>query len=123
MRRVYIIEDDESVNRALARLLRSAGFDTRIFASVEAFTASGIGSGSGCVLADIQMSGCGGLELPERLQRNGRQLPVIFLTAEDTDTARTAARRAGAAGYFRKPVDDQALIDAIEWAMVNGRSD
>jgi len=120
MSRIYIIDDDESVHRALARLLRSAGFETRTFATVDAFTASEIDSGSGCVLADVRMPGCDGLELPERLRRLGCQLPVIFLSAQDTDTTRAAARRAGAAGFFRKPVDDQALIDAIEWALVNG---
>jgi FixJ family two-component response regulator len=120
MSRIYIIDDDASVHRALARLLRSAGFETRTFATVDAFTASGIDSGSGCVLADVRMPGCDGLELPERLRRLGCQLPVIFLSAQDTDTTRAAARRAGAAGFFRKPVDDQALIDAIEWALANG---
>ena len=121
MPRVYIIDDDESVHRALARLLRSAGFEPRTFASVEAFTASGVDCSSGCVLADISMPGCGGLDLPKHLRRMGCQLPVIFLTAQDTETTRAAARRAGAAGFFRKPVDDQALIDAIEWALVNER--
>ena len=120
MARVYIIDDDESVSRALNRLLRSAGFDARTFTSVEAFADSEFASGEGCVLADIRMPGGSGLELPERLHRLGRDLPVIFLTAQDTETTRAAARRAGAVAFFRKPVDDRALIDAIEWALVNG---
>ena len=121
MPKVYIIDDDESVSRALNRLLRSAGFDTRTFATVKAFTDSEFESADGCVLADVRMPGGSGLDLPERLHRLGRELPVIFLTAQDTETTRAAARRAGAAGFFHKPVDDQALIDAIEWALVNGR--
>ena len=121
MPRVYIIDDDESVNRALARLLRSAGFETRAFASVEAFTNAEFEATDGCVVADVRMPGGSGLDLPARLHRLGRELPVIFLTAQDSRATRAAARRAGAAGFFRKPVDDQALIDAIKWALGKGR--
>ena len=57
------------------------------------------------------MAGTSGLELPALLARAGRRLPVIF-TAHDTAGTREMAQRAGAAAYFRKPVDDQALLDA-----------
>ena len=63
------------------------------------------------------MPGGNALELPELLARSGRKLPVIYTTAHDTDEMREMAQRAGAAAFFRKPVDDQALLDAITWAV------
>jgi FixJ family two-component response regulator len=58
-----------------------------------------------------------GLELPVLLGRAGHILPVIFVTAHDSPETRDLAQRFGAAGYFRKPVDDQALLDAVAWAL------
>lgn len=54
---------------------------------------------------------------PERLHGQGQTLPVIYLTDHDTDRARRQARRVGAAGYFRKPIDEQALVDAISFSV------
>jgi FixJ family two-component response regulator len=70
-----------------------------------------------CIISDVRMPGISGLELPELLARAGRHLPVIFVTAHDTEQTRAIAQRAGAAAYFSKPVDDQALLDAIAWAL------
>jgi len=63
------------------------------------------------------MPGGSGLELPTLLETTGRKLPVIFVTAHDTPETREHALRVGAAGYFRKPVDELALLDAIAWAL------
>jgi FixJ family two-component response regulator len=63
------------------------------------------------------MPGLSALSLPSLLASEEGSTPVIFITAHDTAEHRAAAKEAGAAGYFRKPVDDQALLDAIEWAM------
>ena len=70
-----------------------------------------------CVVSDVQFPGKSGLELPVMLDRAGHHLPVIFVTAHDTPETRDRAQRIGGAGYFRKPVDDQALLDAIVWAI------
>ena len=63
------------------------------------------------------MPGTGGLDLPALIGSAGRHLPVIFVTAHDTPETRDLAKRLGAAGYFCKPVDDRALLDAIGWAL------
>ena len=63
------------------------------------------------------MPGDSGLDLPEMLRRIGRELPVIILTAQDTEPTRAAAKRSDAAAFFRKLVDDQALLDAIRWVL------
>jgi len=113
---VYIIDDDESVRHALCRMLRSAGMAASTYATVDGFIADCVRAGDACVIADVRMPGSGGLDLPAALHRIGCDLPVIIVTARDSDASRAEAKRAGAVAFFRKPVDDQALLDAIEWA-------
>jgi len=115
--RIYIVDDEPSVCTAYARLVRSAKMEARTFASVEDFVGSTFSDQNACVISDIQMPGTSGLELPTMLERAGHRLPVIFITAHDTPETRDRAQRVGAAAYFRKPVDDQALLDAIAWAL------
>jgi FixJ family two-component response regulator len=114
---VYIVEDELSVATAYARLARSAKMKARTFASVEDFMRAEFSDENACVISDVQFPGKSGLELPVLLGRAGHVLPVIFVTGHDTPETRDLAQRFGAAGYFRKPVDDQALIDAITWAI------
>ena len=114
---VYIVDDEPSVCTAYARLVRSAKMQVRTFASVEDFMASAISDANACVISDIQMPGISGLDLPGLLARAGRRVPVIFVTGQDTPEIRNRAQSAGGAAYFRKPVDDQALLDAVAWAI------
>ena len=114
---VFIIDDEASIRTALVRLCHSAGFVGRSFESVEDFLTANLADEGACVVADIRMPGDSGLGLPSRLRALSRKLPVIFMTAFDTPKTRAEARLAGAAGYFRKPVDDRALLDAIEWSL------
>jgi len=118
---VYIVDDEPSICTAYARLVRSAKMRPRTFASVEDFMGSDFTDANACVVSDVQFPGMSGLELPVLLDRAGRHLPVIFVTAHDTQETRDLALRCGASGYFRKPVDDQALLDAIVWAL-SGKS-
>jgi FixJ family two-component response regulator len=114
---IYIVEDDDSMRRALERLMLSAGYATATFASVGEFIATECFLEPACVIADARMPGGSGLDLLEKLRARGSGLPVIIVTAHATPEIRAQARQAGVDGYFRKPVDDQALIDAIEWAL------
>jgi len=118
---VYIVDDEPSVCTAYARLVRSAKMQPRTFASVEDFVSSKFADDNACVISDIQMPGLSGLDLPALLARAGHHVPVIFVTAHDTPEARDRAQQSGAAAYFRKPVDDQALLDAIAWAISGKR--
>jgi FixJ family two-component response regulator len=114
---IYIVDDDASVGRSLARLMRSAGYAPEVFASVDEFLARPTFVEHGCVIADVQMRGGNGLQLQRRLKEHGSTMPVILLTAQDSTATRDEAKRSGFSAFFRKPVDDQALIDAIEWAL------
>jgi FixJ family two-component response regulator len=114
---IYIIDDDASVRRALGRVMTSAGLDHQAFDSAEDFIALSLVEGPGCIVADMTMPGLSGLELKQALNLAHSELPLIFLTAHDTPESRKAAHESGAEGYFRKPVDTQALLDAVQWAL------
>lgn len=114
---VYIVDDEPSVCTAYARLFRSAKMQPRTFASVEDLMRAEFSAENACVVSDIQMPGASGLELPALLARAGYRMPVIFVTAHDTPETRDRAQNVGGAAYFRKPVDDQALLDAIAWVI------
>jgi FixJ family two-component response regulator len=114
---VFILDDDESVRRGLTRTLAAAGFVAKPFASAEAMLDSHPSAPLACVIADLRMPGVWGTDVPRLLREQGLRYPVILITAYDSEQSRAAAQAAGVAAYFRKPVDDQALIDAVVWAM------
>ena len=70
-----------------------------------------------CIILDLRMPGMDGFELLEKLPSGARDVPVIVVSAFDDRKSRERARSMGARAYFRKPVDDQALIDAIQWSL------
>ena len=117
---IYLIENDDSVRIALERLIISAGMPVCAFASAAAFLAAGLPRDSACIITDVMMEGMTGLELQRHLKEAGCRVQFILVTAYDTEAARTEAMKAGAVAYFRKPVDDQALLDAIAWALSSG---
>jgi FixJ family two-component response regulator len=119
--RVFVVDDDPSVRKGLARLLRTAGHDIQAFASASEFLNQVDADVSGCLILDARMPGLSGKELQEELRARGVRLPVIFVTADDDPATRGRARAMKAAGFFRKPVDGTALLDAITWAVESER--
>ncbi|HBL24369.1 MAG TPA: two-component system response regulator [Deltaproteobacteria bacterium] len=114
---VYVIDDDESVRRAFARLLRSANLNVETFPSTQAFLESPKQGTGACIVMDIRMPDESGFDLQRKLAASGITLPVLVVSAGDETVIRDHARALGAAAFFRKPVDDQALLDAIWWAI------
>jgi FixJ family two-component response regulator len=112
---VYIVDDDEAVRTGLSRLMRSAGFEARAFDSAEQFLCSLKTERPACVLLDITMPNVTGLEVQARLREKGIKVPVIAVSARDDEETRRLARELGVQFFLRKPVDDQALLDAIAW--------
>lgn len=112
---VYIVDDDGAVRDAFARLLRSAGLDPRPYGSAERFLEEVRDEPRACVLLDISMPHLDGPQVQARLNDRGIMLPVITVSAHDNAEIRARAQRLGARMFLRKPVDDQALLDAIEW--------
>jgi FixJ family two-component response regulator len=117
---IYVIEDDASVRKAFGRLLRSANLEAETFSSAEEFLSSPRQEENACVIIDIRMPGLTGLDLLERLASERTRIPVIAISAQDDEETREQARELGAVSFYRKPVDDQALLDAIWWAMAKG---
>jgi FixJ family two-component response regulator len=114
---VYIVDDDLSVRRGFARLLQVAGLRVQSFASAESFLDADTRGNDACVVVDIHMEGLSGTELQERLAARKPAIPVIMISAGDAPEIRKVAQRSGVAAFFRKPVDGQALLDAIYWAL------
>ena len=119
---IYVVDDDASVCKAAKRLMKSADLPVQTYSSAEQFLHSCKPTAADCLLVDIQMPGMNGLDLQRHLRESGITVPVIFITAFDNDTTRDAARSAGAAGYFSKPFDGQALLDAIKFANTHANS-
>ena len=113
--RVYILDDEESVRRALGRLMRSAGLEVETFATGEELLNHLPTGARGCLVLDIRMPGLGGHDVMARLGDHHADIAVIALSAQDDAATRDRARELGAVAFFRKPVDDQALLDAIHW--------
>lgn len=117
---VFVIDDDNSVRRALGRLLRSAGLDVCTFASADAFLHAQCEPENACVVADVRMPGMSGLQLQRELRKAGSPLRFIFLTAQDTEDNRDEATRNGSKAFFAKPVDDETLLNAIRQTLAEG---
>jgi FixJ family two-component response regulator len=114
---VSVIDDDESVRRAFQILLRSAGFTSHACSSAEEFLECPSLDDSSVVILDMRMPGMTGLDFLKKLASLKKRIPVIAVSAYDDRQTRDLARELGALVFFRKPVDDQALLDAISWAI------
>ncbi len=121
-RTIYLVDDDSSIRLAMTRLLKSAGYAVEVFAMAEAFLESAFVEKNTLLIIDIHLPGLNGLELQEKLQRDGIAIPVIFITAYDSGEKSERAKSQGAAAYFKKPVDAEALFNAIECAMSSPES-
>ena len=115
--KIYIVDDDLSVRRSLARVVRSANLQAFVFATADKFFQSDYETSNSCLVVDAKMPGCGGLDMLSKLRRDRISIPVIVVTAHDDPETKKAAEEAGAIGFFRKPVDSEALLDAITWAL------
>ena len=114
---VCIVDDDPSVLRGLARLVRSAGFEVETFASATMFLATRAGTGPGCILMDLRMPGMSGLELQEALLRAGHVGPILFMSGNGDIPATVRAMKAGAIDFLIKPFDEAQLMAAIRGAL------
>jgi FixJ family two-component response regulator len=114
---ICIIDDDESIRRALRRLIRSAGWDAETYASAEDFLQTGGSVKPACLILDMHLPGLSGLQLQARLHAEGRNVPVVFITAYASEQMHEAALRAGAVAFLEKPFEEQPLLDAVRRAV------
>ena len=116
---VAIVDDDQSVRRALARLLDASSFNSRTYSSGVEFLNSLASALPECLVVDFQMPEMNGFELCDELVRAGVNIPTILITAHDDKGCRERCRAAGAA-FLLKPLDQAMLISAIDRAIGRG---
>ena len=114
---VFIVDDDQSVRTALARLMRSAELRAETFASAREFLERERPDGPGCMVLDLSMPGSTGLELQQDMAAADIDLPIIFLTGHGTVPSSVKALKSGAVDFLEKPVDDDRLLSAIKDAV------
>jgi FixJ family two-component response regulator len=114
---VSVVDDDESVRESLPDLLREFGFEVQTFGSAEEFLASSHVGHTRCLLLDLTMPGMSGPELQQELTRQGRSIPIVFITANADDTVRPQLLQAGAVDCLFKPFTESALFQAVTTAL------
>jgi FixJ family two-component response regulator len=112
-----VVDDDQSVRRALRRLFKSAGYAAEAFASAEDYLARGIFEGSICLVLDVRMPGLKGPGLQEALEKRGACEQIVFLTGHGDVPTATRAMKKGAVDFLTKPFDDEELILAVKRAL------
>jgi FixJ family two-component response regulator len=117
---VTIIDDDDSVRRALTRLLNASGYGVRTYASATEFLddADSVVPGPGCLLLDVRLPGLGGLELLTALKKSGTERAVVFMTGHGDVLTGVKAMKGGAVDFLLKPFSDEELLDAIGRAVI-----
>ena len=114
---IAIVEDNVSIQRALARLLSTAGWQARTFTSAEAFLHTRLQAVPDCLILDLWLPGMTGVELVEHLTAKGSLLPAIIMTARDDLQMHMRALQAGVVAYFLKPLEGPELLQAVQDAL------
>ena len=119
---ISVVDDDASIREALANLISSVGYEVELYASAEEFLSSTEARMAACLVLDLRMPGMGGLELLRRLTAEGREPPVIVITAQGDDETRAESLAAGAVAFLNKPFKEETILGAIDSALaINGR--
>jgi FixJ family two-component response regulator len=118
---VYIVDDDESLRRAIDMLCTSIGLRTRTYASAREFLEARQGELAGCLVLDVRLPGISGLDFQSQLTEFGIQLPVILVTGHGDIQMSVRAMKAGAVDFLPKPFRDQELLDAVMAAIERDR--
>lgn len=114
---VFVIDDDLSIRKGLARMLRHAGYETEVFASASDFLARPRYPGPCCVIVDVQMPGLNGLKFQETLTQRRREEQLIFITGHGDISMCARAMKAGAVDFLPKPFQPKELLKCVEQAL------
>ena len=114
---VFVVDDDESVRKALKRLIKSVGMNVETFATARDFMSRPQYEGPSCLVLDVRMPGLSGFDLQEELAKAGLTMPIIFITGHGNIPMSVRAIKDGALDFLEKPFEDQALLDLIQNAI------
>ena len=120
---VFVVDDDASVRKGLARLVKAAGYEVETFASVRDFLARCPHEGPCCLVLDVRMPGLTGLDLQEALRVAGQRLAIVFITGHRDVPVSVKAMKGGAVDFLTKPVDGETLLGAIQQAVARTLAD
>ncbi len=121
---VYVIDDDEQVNKAISRLLKAAGYQYETFSSAQEFLDAALKQAEACcALLDIRMPGMNGIELQRHLVEKNSGIPVIFITGHGDVENSVDAFRNGALDFLTKPFNDNQLLASIDKALLKSYED
>jgi FixJ family two-component response regulator len=114
---VFIVDDDDRMRAAMQRLLRTVGLHSEAFATPQGFLQHNLPDVASCLVLDVRLPGMSGLEVQQKLNEGGVQIPIIFITSHGDIPMTVAAMKSGAVEFLTKPFRDQDLLDAIQQAL------
>jgi FixJ family two-component response regulator len=120
---ISIVDDDWSLVEAIVSLIQSVGYLAEGFCSAEDFLKSSQLLKTDCLILDIRMPLMGGFELQRRLAARNYQIPIIFVTSDDSEDAQIQAAQAGAVEFLFKPFSQESLFLAVRSALGSQRKD
>lgn len=118
---IHVVEDDDSLRKALDSLFRSVGLAVRGYASVAEFLEATREDAPGCLVLDVRLPGTSGLDFQDRLDELGIGLPAILMTGHGDIPMSVRAMKAGAVDFLAKPFRDQDMLDAVTAAVERDR--
>ena len=118
---ICLVDSDSSVLRGLTRLILAGGYKVLPYTSFDEFLKSPTADNIACIILDARVLSLSGRDLRAQLLKKALELPVIFVSADDDEQTRKRALSFNATGFFRKPIDGRALLDAITWALEKAR--
>jgi FixJ family two-component response regulator len=119
---VFVIDDDASVRDGVVDLLRSVGLRAESFESTQQFLQSKRPDAPGCIVLDVRLPGPSGLEFQRTLMKSSIDLPIIFISGHGNIPMSVQAMKSGAMGFLTKPLDEQALLDAVQTGIERDRA-
>jgi FixJ family two-component response regulator len=116
---IFIVEDDESMRRALSNLFRSVGLEVEVFGSAAEMLQGELPDVASCLVLDVRLPGLSGLDFQAELAKANIHIPIIFMTGHGDIPMSVRAMKGGAVDFLTKPFRDQDMLDAvtvaIEW--------
>ena len=115
--KIFVVDDDDSIRRALSRLIRSWGYEVESFADAASFLEAPRPKRASCAILDVHLPALSGLELQAEIAKRGRELPIVFLTGQGDVPKAVRAMQGGAVDFLQKPAPEADLRSAVDRAL------